>query len=91
MTQMLCSPIWPLRFRGCHRNAEFIVVDGITNLAQVSQVRSVMGFFSSCQQQCDDGRTIVVVGRPSAFDQDLLARLHGLCVIPISAWSWRRH
>ena len=43
-----------------------------------------MGFFSSCQRQCEEGRTIVVVARPSAFNQNLLARLHGLCNTHIS-------
>ena len=57
----------------------FIIVDGITYLAQVSQDRAVMGFFFSCQRQCDEGRTIVVVAWPSAFNQNLLAGLHGLC------------
>lgn len=62
----------------------FIIVDGITNLAQVSQDRAIMGFFASCQRQCDEGRTIVVVARSSAFDQKLLSRLHGLCNTHIS-------
>ena len=70
--------------RGVPLESRFIIVDGITNLAQVSQDRAVMGFFSSCLRQCEEGRTIIVVARPSAFDQNLLARLHGLCNTHIS-------
>ena len=70
--------------QGLPQEYRFIIVDGITNLAQVSQDRAVMGFFSSCQQQCDEGRTIVLVGRTSAFDQNLLVRLHGMCNAHIS-------
>ena len=62
----------------------FIIVDGITNLAQICQDRAVLGFFSSCQQLCGEGRTIVVVARSSAFDPRLLARLNGLCNSHIS-------
>ena len=70
--------------QGVPQACGFVIVDGITNLAQVSQDRAVMGFFSSCQRQCEEGRTIVLVARPSAFDQNLLARLHGLCNTHIS-------
>jgi len=70
--------------QGVPQECGLIIVDGITNLAQVSQGRNVMGFFSSCQRHCEEGRTIVVVARPSAFDQNLLARLHGLCNTHIS-------
>ena len=70
--------------RGAPPECGFIIVDGITNLAQVSQDRSVMGFFSSCQLQCEEGRTVVVVARTSAFNQSLLARLHELCNTHIS-------
>ncbi len=70
--------------QGVPQECGLIIVDGITNLAQVSQDRAVMGFFSSCQRHCEEGRTIVVVARPSAFDQNLLARLHGLCNTHIS-------
>ena len=71
-------------FQGVPQECGFIIVDGITNLAQVSQDRTVLGFFASCQRQCEEGRTIVVVARPSAFSQDLLARLHELCNTHIS-------
>ena len=70
--------------QGVPQECGFIIVDGITNLAQVSQDRAVMGFFSSCQRQCEEGRTIVIVARTSAFNQNLLARLHELCNTHIS-------
>ena len=38
-----------------------------------------MGFFTSCQRQCEEGKTIILVARSSAFDQNLLSRLHELC------------
>ena len=65
--------------QGVPKECGLVIVDSITNLAQVSEDRAVMGFFSSCQRQCEEGRTIVLVARPSAFNQNLLARLHGLC------------
>jgi len=71
-------------FQGVPQECGLIIVDGITNLAQVSQDRTVLGFFASCQRQCEEGRTIVVVARPSAFNQNLLARLHELCNTHIS-------
>ena len=57
----------------------FTILDSVSNLAELSQDRSVMGFFSSCHRLCAEGRTIVVVARSSAFDPNLLGRLHGLC------------
>ena len=65
--------------QGVPTGCGLVIIDGITNLAQVSQDRAVMGFFASCQRLCEKGRTIVVVARPSAFNPNLLARLHGLC------------
>ena len=56
-----------------------IIVDGITDLAQISRGQAVLGFFTSCQRQCNQGRTIIVVTRSSAFDDNLLSRLHGVC------------
>ena len=57
----------------------FTIVDSVSNLAEISEDRSVMGFFSSCHRLCAEGRTIVVVARSSAFDPRLLGRLHELC------------
>jgi len=68
-----------LEIQGVPPECGFIIVDGITNLAQVSQDRAVMGFFTSCQRQCEEGKTIILVARSSAFDQNLLSRLHELC------------
>ena len=65
-------------------NGGVIVVDSITNLAQISRDRYVLGFFASCERLCDQGRTIVVVARSSAFDDNLLPRLHDLCDTHIS-------
>ena len=70
--------------QGVPQECGFIIVDGITSLAQVRQDRTVMGFFSACQRQCEEGRTLALVARPSAFDQNLLARLHGICNTHIS-------
>ena len=57
----------------------FTILDSVSNLVELSQDRAVMGFFSSCHRLCEEGRTIVVVARSSAFDPNLLGRLHGLC------------
>ena len=60
-------------------NHGFIIVDGITNLAQFSRTQSALGFFTTLQRQCSQGRTIVVVARTSAFAENLLHRLSGVC------------
>lgn len=65
--------------QGVPTGCGLVIIDDITNLAQVSQDRAVMGFLSSCQRLCENGRTIVVVARPSAYNPNLLPRLHGLC------------
>ena len=70
--------------QGVPQECGLIVVDAITDLAQVSQDRAIMDFFSSCDRQCNEGRTIVVTARPSAFDQRVMTRLHGLCNTHIS-------
>ena len=57
----------------------FIIVDDVSNLAQICDDRAVLGFFASCQRVASAGRTIVVVARSSAFDQRLLVRLSGIC------------
>ena len=66
------------------QNRGIIIVDDITETAQISRGQSVLGFFTSCQRQCSQGRTIVVVTRSSAFDGNLLPRLHGVCHAHIS-------
>ena len=57
----------------------FIIVDDVSNLAQICEDRAVLGFFASCQRVVSAGRTIVVVARSSAFDPRLLVRLNGIC------------
>ena len=59
-------------------------MDCITEVAQISRNQAVLGFFTSCQRQCNQGRTIVIVTRSSAFDENLLPRLHGVCDAHIS-------
>ena len=57
----------------------FIIVDDVTNLAQICEDRAVLGFFASCQRVASAGRIIIVIARSSAFDQRLLVRLSGIC------------
>ena len=66
-----------------------IIVDCISELAQISRNQAIMGFFTSCQRQCRQGRTIVVVARSSAFDESLLHRLHGISDAHINLSSER--
>ena len=66
------------------QNPGIIVVDDVTDSAQISRNQAVLGFFTSFQRQCNQGRTIIVVTRSSAFDQNMLSRLHGVCDAHIS-------
>ena len=61
-----------------------VVVDCITNLAETSGDRAIIGFFSYCDRLCSEGRTLVVVSRSSAFDENSLVRLHAMCNTHIS-------
>jgi len=63
---------------------DLVVVDSISDLAVVAEDRSIIGFFSSCQRLCAEGRTIIVAVQSSAFVSNMLARLHGLCHAHIS-------
>ena len=56
-----------------------VVVDSITTLANNAEEKTIMGFFSTCKDLCDRGRTIIVVARSYAFDEKTLQRLHVLC------------
>ncbi len=61
------------------RSCRLVLVDGITDLAILCDDRTIMGFFSTFQKLCVDGKAIVVVADSSAFDPALLGRLHKLC------------
>jgi len=56
-----------------------IVVDNISSLAVIAEDRAIMGFFTSCQRLCSEGKTILVMAQTAAFDQHLTRRLHGMC------------
>jgi archaellum biogenesis ATPase FlaH/CheY-like chemotaxis protein len=73
------------------RSCGLVVIDGITDLAIHCKVRTVMGFFSIFQDLCAEGKTIVVVVESSAFDSDLIGRLHQLCNTHISMKVKGRH
>ena len=60
-------------------NRGIIIVDSITGLAEISEDRTILRFFSSCQRLSAEGRTIVIVANSSAFDQSLRSRLQGMC------------
>ena len=56
-----------------------IIVDAITDLATNSEDRALLRFFSSCKRLCNDGRAIILVAQPHAFDEKMLNRLRHLC------------
>ena len=56
-----------------------IIVDSITELATNSEDRAIIGFFSSCKRLCDDGRSIILVAQPHAFDENMFLRLGHVC------------
>lgn len=56
-----------------------VIVDSISNLAQISEDRSILNFIARCQGSCTEGKTVVIVSRDSAFDPKLLPRLNDVC------------
>ncbi|MCH8206290.1 MAG: response regulator [Chloroflexi bacterium] len=56
-----------------------IIIDGVTNLATLSQDTAILRFFSTCKRLSDDGKAIIVVAQPHAFDERMLVRLSDLC------------
>ena len=66
-------------FNSLPANTRLIVVDSLTGLITHGDERSVIDFFASCKQLCDDGRTIVLVVHSYAFDEQMLIRIRSLC------------
>ena len=60
-------------------NRGIIIVDSITRLAEISEDRATLRFFSSCHRLSNEGRTILLVASSSAFDQSMHSRIHGMC------------
>ena len=56
-----------------------IVVDSLSGLAEISEARATLRFFSSCNRLSTEGRTIIVTARSSAFDDSTHSRVHGIC------------
>ena len=58
---------------------KLIIVDSITLLVAHSNPVAIIDFFSRCKEQCDEGKTIIVVAHSYAFEEDILARTRSLC------------
>jgi len=56
-----------------------VVVDPITKLVSQSEGREIMGFFSSCKNLCNSGRTILLVADSYAFEQAMVIRVRSMC------------
>ena len=50
-----------------------------TDEAGSCEAQSVIQCFTSCKRLCGNGATIITVAHPSAFDENLSARLYDLC------------
>ena len=66
---------------------DFVIADAITNLAETSDDRAIIGLFSNCKRQCREGKTIILVADPYAFHGDTLHRLRAQCDTHISLRS----
>ena len=62
----------PVRFK-------LTIVDSLTGLVSHSDDRSIIDFFASCKQLCDQSRTIIAVVHSYAFDDRMLIRVRSLC------------
>ena len=60
-------------------NEGIIIVDSISSLAEISEDRATLRFFSSCQRLSSEGRIIIVVCRSSAMERATGSRIHGMC------------
>ena len=56
-----------------------VIVDSITNLATNSDDRAIIELFSACKRLCDEGRSIILVTQPHAFDENMLRRCLHRC------------
>ena len=65
----------------------FIIADAITSLAETSDDRAIISLFSTCKRLCRDGRTIILVADPYAFNRDTLDRVRAQCDTHISLWA----
>ena len=61
-----------------------VIVDDLTNLASVTGETVLMSAFASFKRLCDRGSTIILTGRPYAFDEKVLNRLQVMCDAHIS-------
>ena len=60
-------------------NEEIIIVDSISGLAEISEDRATLRFFSACHRLSSEGRIIIVVCRSSAIERSTGTRIHGVC------------
>jgi archaeal flagellar protein FlaH len=58
---------------------KLIIVDSITLLVAHSDQVANVDFFSACKNQCDQGKTIILVAHSYAFDEEVLSRTRSLC------------
>ncbi len=58
---------------------KLLVVDSITLLVAHSNSVSIIDFFSTCKNLCDEGCTILLVAHSYAFDEEVLNRCRSLC------------
>ena len=61
------------------RSFKLIVVDSITLMITHSDIISIVDFFSTCKNLCEEERSILLVAHSYAFDQDILSRIGSLC------------
>ena len=56
-----------------------IIVDSVTNIVTHSMESSVIDFFLTCKEMCDEGRTMFMVVHSYALDEGMLIRVRSLC------------
>ena len=58
---------------------KLILVDSLTNIVTHSMESSVIDFFITCKEMCDEGRTMFMVVHSYALDEGMLIRVRSLC------------
>ncbi len=56
-----------------------IIIDSVTNIVTHSESASVIDFFITCKELCDEGMTIFTVVHSYALDEGMLIRVRSLC------------
>ena len=69
-----------VEIEGLPEEYKVVILDPMTNLARLCEVRSIMNFFSYCKKLCgNDGRTIILRTHSYTFEPKVVSRVEDVC------------